>query len=263
MRVLVTNDDGVEAPGLRALAGAVAATGHEVSVVAPLDDRSGAGSALDHGLGRPLVTRAITVPELPDVPFTGVEGTPALAVLLSRLAAFGDPPWCVVSGINLGTNTGRAVLHSGTVCAALTAATLGMSGLAVSIDSARPRHLETAARVAGMATEWIVRARKRTVLNVNVPDLPFEELRGVRWGRLAAVGRVRLAAREGDGGTRALGVVPDPSPAAVDPRTDDGLVAAGYVAVTPLTGIQAVEDDTAALALDELVTRARSAAPRT
>ncbi|WP_218839791.1 5'/3'-nucleotidase SurE [Streptomyces sp. WZ.A104] len=251
----MTNDDGVHSPGIRALAAAVAATGHEPDVVAPLTDRSGAGSAMDHGSGRVLSTETLTLPGLPGIPVRGIDGAPALAVLVARLAPPGARPWCVVSGINAGANVGRAVLHSGTVCAALTAATLGMSGLAVSVDSAAPEHLDTAARVAGLATEWIVAARKRTVLNVNVPDVPFEDLRGVRWGRLAAGGRARLSAHPGEAAGE-VRLEADASAAVVDPRTDAGLLAAGYVTVTPLTGIEAVEDDTAASALDESLARA-------
>ncbi len=248
-RILVTNDDGVESPGIRALAAAVAALGHDVFVVAPLDDRSGVGSALygsaDLAAGT-VPTRQSTVD---GVPFTGIGGTPALAVTMARLGMFGPPPWCVVSGINLGVNAGRSVLHSGTVSAALTAATLGMSGLAVSIDARRPQHLDTASAVAATATSWLVAARKRTVLNVNVPDLPPDALRGVRWGRLAAFGRARRTATTAPDGQLALAV--DVSPLPLDPTTDEGLVDSGYVSVTPLTGVQAIEDDTAARYLDE------------
>lgn len=253
-RILVTNDDGIASAGIRALAAAVADLGHDVLVVAPLDDRSGVGSAL-YGAAE---FAAGTVPVqqvdgLPGVPFTGIGGTPALAVTMARLGLFGPPPWCVVSGINLGVNTGRSVLHSGTVCAALTGATLGMSGLAVSIDARQPRHLNTAAAVAAMATEWLVAARKRTVLNVNVPDLPPDALRGVRWGRLAAFGRARRTAATAPDGQLALAV--DVSPLPLDPATDEGLVDAGYVCVTPLAGVQAIEDPAAARHLDEHLTR--------
>src|SRR5690348_2886932 len=130
MRVLVTNDDGLSAPGLRALAAAVVREGHDVTVIAPVDDRSGAGTGLAFDRAAPLSVRREMVAELPGVPFIGVDGTPALAVLLARLEAFAPRPFCVVSGINFGANTGRAILHSGTVGAALTAAAMGMSGLA-------------------------------------------------------------------------------------------------------------------------------------
>jgi 5'-nucleotidase len=251
MRVLVTNDDGLSAPGLRALAVTVAREGHDVTVIAPLDDRSGAGTGLNFDRTKPLDVRRETMAELPGVRFVGVDGTPALAVLLARLEVFAPRPFCVVSGINFGANTGRAILHSGTVGAALTAATMGMSGLAVSIAAPRPVHLATAAKVAGIATNWLTRARKRTVLNLNVPDLPFDRLRGVRCGRLAAFGGSRLVAVAGPDGT--IRVSSGESSLPLDLCTDAGLVAAGYVSVTQIDGPAAAADDSAANALDDLV----------
>src|SRR4051794_35335379 len=130
MRVLVTNDDGVTAPGIRHLALAVAEAGHEVVVAAPLTDMSGSGAALgrlhidDH-----IDVEAHRLEGLEGVACYGVDGPPALAVLASRLGGFGEPCDVVLSGINPGANTGRATLHSGTVGAALTAANFGASGL--------------------------------------------------------------------------------------------------------------------------------------
>jgi len=249
MRILVTNDDGIDSPGLRALAGAVAATGHEVVVVAPLDDRSGCGTGMMFTPDIPIATTEKIFPELPGVPFIGIDGTPALAVMLARIGMFGATPWCVVSGINRGSNTGRAVLHSGTVGAALAAASLGMSGLAVSLHCEEPAHLDTAATVANMATKWLVKARKRTILNVNVPDIPVDEVRGIRWARLAAVGqRVLRADRDVDEALR-MRLAASGLPA--DPTTDSFLVSAGYVTVTPIGTLQGLTDDTCAHALDD------------
>jgi 5'-nucleotidase len=249
MRVLVTNDDGIDSPGLRALAVAVAGAGHEVVVVAPLDDRSGCGAGMVFTPGVPVATTEKSFPELPGVPFIGIDGTPALAVMLARIGTFGAAPWCVVSGINRGSNTGRAILHSGTVGAALAAASLGMSGLAVSLDSEDPQHVGTAATIAGMATNWLVGARKRTILNVNVPDVPLAEVRGVRWARLAAVGqRVLRADRDVD---EALRVRLTASGLPGDPSTDSTLVAGGYVTVTPIGTLQGLPDDSCARALDD------------
>src|SRR5215207_1379909 len=248
MRILVTNDDGIDSPGLRALAGAVAAAGHEVVVVAPLDDRSGCGAGMRYTPGVPIATTEKIFPELPGVPFIGIDGTPALVVMLARIGLFGAAPWCVVSGINRGSNTGRAILHSGTVGAALTASSLGMSGLAVSLHCEEPTHLDTAATVAKLATNWLVKARKRTVLNVNVPDIPLGEVRGIRWARLAAVGqRVFRADRDVD---EALRVRLAASGLPADPTTDTHLLSAGYVTVTPVGTLQGQPDDGCADALN-------------
>lgn len=244
MRILVTNDDGIDAPGLRILAGALAADGHEVMVVAPDKDFSGAGTQLHMTEGVPIPVRRFDVPELPGVSFAEVAGSPALATLLSRLGAFGATPRCVVSGINAGENTGRSVLHSGTVGAALTAASMGMSALAVSVAADRPRHYETAADMAVVALRWLAGARKRTVLNLNVPDVPIDAVRGVRWGRLAAYGSTRAILVENAEDHVTIGTTAGTLP--LDPDTDAGLVAAGYAVVTPLVGPRAEQDGSAA-----------------
>lgn len=196
MRVLVTNDDGVGAPGLLVLAQALAAAGHDIVVAAPLADNSGASAAIGpvHLTGG-VTFRHVELEGLPDVDAYGLDGPPALAVLAARLEGFGPAPDVVVSGINPGNNTGRAVLHSGTVGAALTAANFGLSGVAVSVGSSDPVHFDTAAPVAVAALRWLRTAPVGTVLNVNVPGLPLAELAGVAEARLAPFGTVRHLAR--------------------------------------------------------------------
>ena len=119
LRVLVTNDDGIAAPGLAALAAAVAALGHDVVVAAPATDHSGASSAIGP-MGGPdgVAVTPVELDAVPDVPAFAVDAPPALIVIIGRLGAFGDAPDVVVSGINPGPNTGRSTLHSGTVGAA-------------------------------------------------------------------------------------------------------------------------------------------------
>jgi 5'-nucleotidase len=176
---------------------------------------------------------------VPEVEAIGIDATPAAAVLLANLGVFGSRPSAVVSGINAGANTGRSILHSGTVGAALAAASHGMSALAVSIDAQNPEHPETAARVALEALRWLGGARRRTVLNVNVPDLPLTALKGLELGRISAYGSSGLAASlQGD--QVEMREVPGVLP--LDPETDIGLIRSGYVSVTPLQGITAVGD---------------------
>jgi 5'-nucleotidase len=146
MKVLVTNDDGVASPGLHALARALVDDGHDVIVVAPDREMSGSAAAIGqvHVEGG-IDAERVDLPRLDGVLAYAVAGPPGLCVLTARLGGFGDPPDLVVSGINPGCNTGRAVLHSGTVGAALTAANFGCRGLAVSIDVST-RHLRELAR---------------------------------------------------------------------------------------------------------------------
>ncbi|MHB8669332.1 MAG: 5'/3'-nucleotidase SurE [Acidimicrobiales bacterium] len=239
-RVLVTNDDGIHAPGLAVLASAVA--GHpmfDVVVAGPLDDRSGSGASIGpvHRGDTIRIERA-SLARLPGVAVFGVDGPPALAVLAARLGGFGPPPELVVSGVNPGNNTGRAVLHSGTVGAALTAANFGVSGLAVSLAVGNPPCWDTAAAVSAAAAEWLVGAPRSTVLNVNVPNLALGELRGVCWASLARFGTVRAALVEVSDGV--LQVELRDNEERVDPESDTAKVGAGWVTLTALSGLRAV-----------------------
>jgi 5'-nucleotidase len=242
LRVLITNDDGYESEGIQALAAAIEAAGHDVLVVAPWDDQSGVGSARAGMVGRRIASK------VGENGFIGIDGTPALAVTLARLGAYGPPPQIVVSGINHGHNIGP-ILHSGTVAAALTAATQGMSALALSIDSEHPSHLETAGAVAAEALGWLRDQPVGTVLNLNVPDVPLAELKGARWARMAPYSRSRLIATKSPTGEPVVGL--QPLPAAPETDTDEVLLAAGYVTVTPITGITELPDDSSVRHLGE------------
>lgn len=311
-RVLVTNDDGVESPGLAPLVRAVVQQGHEVVVVAPDRDMSGSAAAIGQiHVDQGVEATPVELEGLAGVPAHAVDGPPGLCVLAARLGGFGDPPELVVSGINPGCNTGRAVLHSGTVGAALTAANFGCRGLAVSLDvsSRRARrsegappappsgeepatvatrdgeeataapvvddagraaeaaadedqdaiHWETAAAMAQAALGWLVDTPDATVLNVNVPNLPLGRLAGVRRAELASFGTVRASVVEAaaDGGRLQMEL--RPTNRRLPPDSDTALVAQGFVAVTPITGIRAASLGVAPL-LDMLAVDTRSTA---
>lgn len=235
-RVLVTNDDGIESAGLHTLAIALRDAGYDVTVVAPNRDHSGIGAAIglvhaDHHLD----VEKVALPGNENIPAYAIDGPPGLCVCAGRLGAFGDPPDVVVSGVNPGCNTGRAILHSGTVGAALTAQSFGCSAMAVSVDAAEPWRFDTAARIAVDVVPMLLDAPPRSVLNLNVPALDYEEVLGVRWARLAAFGSVRAAVAESeDGGLqfelRATGVT-------APPDSDQGLVDAGFAALTTIVGV--------------------------
>ena len=268
MRVLVTNDDGVASPGLHALARAIVAGGHDVIVVAPDREMSGTAASIGQAhIEAGIDSERVDLPGLDGVPSYALAGPPGLCVLTARLGGFGDPPDMVVSGINPGCNTGRAVLHSGTVGAALTAANFGARGLAVSIDVST-RHLHegggtiavgdgdearaelvedveagahwtTAATLAASAASWLASdaAPPGTVLNLNVPNVPLDRVAGARSATLAPFGTVRSSVVEPapDGGR--LQVEFHPTDKDLPPESDTALVAAGFVAVTALSGI--------------------------
>ncbi|HEX3621755.1 MAG TPA: 5'/3'-nucleotidase SurE [Acidimicrobiales bacterium] len=262
LTVLVTNDDGVASHGIAALVRAVAGPGRRVVVAAPASDQSGTSAAVAPRPAAGVPVERVTIPGLREPGFEdlvafAVDGPPALAVLAARLGELGEvarSAAVVASGINLGPNTGTSVLFSGTVGAALAAANVGQSALAVSINSMVPRHLDTATLVAAAALEWLLEAPSGTVLNVNVPDLAVDRLAGVRQAPLAPLGTVQVAARE-----------PGPGPFAVQLRvsesqppadSDTGLLRAGWVTVTPLLGIRADAEAEAAAFIEHAVSRA-------
>ena len=173
MKILVSNDDGYQSPGLLALAAGLARLG-EVVVVAPERDRSGASNSLT--LDVPL--RATRM----DNGFIRVDGTPTDCVHLAITGLLDAEPDIVVAGINHGANLGDDVLYSGTVAAATEGRFLGLPALAVSMDAREPRYLETAVRVACLLVERlrVEPLDANLILNVNVPDRPYAELNGFR-----------------------------------------------------------------------------------
>jgi 5'-nucleotidase len=284
--VLVTNDDGVGAPGLAALtralvgwAEASAATGgprHEIVVVAPSSNFSGAGAAVGSVTDRTTITyQRATVSGAEGVEAFGLDASPALSVIAGALGAVGPKPDLVLSGINHGVNVGRSVLHSGTVGAALTASQLGISALAVSLRAGvTPDPWESAADLAVALVPLLASAPARTVLNLNVPALPRSEILGLRWARVSGAGLIKAASgsanwdspnrpemegpavaegfravMEGGAGDRGEIVLtvgsPLPrsgDPGLADPNEDASLVAQGYAALTALRGPRAEED---------------------
>jgi 5'-nucleotidase len=235
MRVLVTNDDGVGSPGLRTLATAAVASGLDVLVAAPLSERSGSSASLA-GLesdGRLVIHRS-SIDGLTGVPCLGVEATPAFIVLAAFVGAFGPPPpELVLSGINHGPNTGHAVLHSGTVGAALSATTHGCPAVAISLASPHPTHWETSAAVIRRILTWLGDHRLPDIaLNVNVPDVPRDQLRGIRHASLAGFGAVQAHVAEiGEGYVTMTFAEVE---ADYKPGSDAGLVYAGWATVTAL-----------------------------
>ena len=262
-RVLVTNDDGVHAPGIRALARAAYERGLDVVVAAPRHEASGMSAALSAVTedGR-LVFGETELDGLPDVPAYAVAASPAYIAVLAGLGVFGPVPDLLLSGINRGANAGHAVLHSGTVGAALTAGNNGIRALAVSLDVLTPaaasagsggaaiavldsvddesRHWSTAAELAGRLLPWLAGADPGTVLNLNVPDLPADQVAGLRQATLAPFGQVQVSVAErGEGFVRTA--VEENAVRAV-PGTDIAWLADGYAAVTAIRALGHLPD---------------------
>lgn len=228
MRILVSNDDGYFAPGIEALAEALNPLG-QVTVVAPERDRSGASNSLT--LDRPLSLRQTANG------FYYVNGTPTDCVHLAVTGMLDYLPDMVVSGINHGANMGDDTLYSGTVAAATEGFLLGVPSIAVSLVSKSAADFSAAARVARDVAERFMRDPfpHPVLLNVNVPDVAYERLRGIKVTRLGKRHKAEPTVRSVTPRNETVYWVGAAGGAAdAGEGTDFHAVANGYVSVTPL-----------------------------
>lgn len=247
MRLVVTNDDGIRAEGIAALARSLRDAGHDVVVVAPDRDMSGMSAAL-----RPveigLDTRRVDLEraDIDGIEGWSVPGPPALGVFAAAHGAFGGRPDGVVSGINDGLNTGRSLLHSGTVGAALTAATFSIPAMAVSIEAGHPPRWATACEMAGRGLAWLTaHPVPGTVLNLNVPDRPLAEVRGFRWAPLDRYGAVQTV---GEDPAEGLTFELRSADRTATPGSDLALVEEGYATASLVRAVTAIDSTEAELA---------------
>ena len=241
MHVLISNDDGVEAPGIQILADHLSTLGR-VSLVAPDRDRSGASNSLT--LDQPIRVTMLG----PDR--YRVAGTPTDCVHLALAGLLDSEPRIVVSGINNSANLGDDVLYSGTVAAAMEGRFLGLPAIAVSLVSRDHigKHYATAARAAVQIVARLLEdpLPADTILNVNVPDRPWNDIRGLQVTRLGRRHRSAPCIAQHDPRGRPIYWIGPPGDAADDgPGTDFAAVRDGYVSITPihvdLTRYQALE----------------------
>jgi 5'-nucleotidase len=228
MHILISNDDGYRAPGLSCLANALQTAG-KVTVVAPDRDRSGASNSLT--LDSPLRARTA------ENGYIYVEGTPTDCVHLAITGLLEQEPDMVVSGINAGANLGDDVIYSGTVAAAMEGRFLGLPAIAVSLVSSQPGHFDTAARVVLDLLERLKGepVPAETILNVNVPDLPYDELRGWQVTRLGQRHKSEPVISQTDPRGRPIyWVGPAGSEQDAGLGTDFHAVRNGYISVTPI-----------------------------
>jgi len=242
MRVLVSNDDGVDAPGIRILADGLRDAGHEVLVVAPDRDRSGASNSLT--LDMPL--RVVPV----DDATWRVHGTPTDCVHVAITGMLELEPDIVVSGINNSANLGDDVIYSGTVAAAMEGRFLGLPAVAMSLATKdhKGRHYDTAARAA---VEIVARLAADplpadTILNVNVPDLPWDDIDGFEVTRLGNRHRAEPCVPLQDPRGRTWWWIGAAGPEQdAGPGTDFHAVRTKHISITPihvdLTRYQALE----------------------
>jgi len=228
MKILVSNDDGYTAEGIRALADAMTELG-DITVVAPDRNRSGASNSLT--LENPLRLNKM------DDGVYRVDCTPTDCVHLAITGLLEDEPDMVVSGINAGANLGDDVLYSGTVAAAMEGRFLGRPAIAISLNGHTATHFETAAWVAKKLVRHLQTTTlpADTILNVNVPDLPIEEITGFETTRLGHRHKADPVIKELDPrGREMYWVGPAGEEQDAGPGTDFDAIRRGAVSVTPL-----------------------------
>lgn len=242
MRVLVSNDDGVDAPGIRILAEGLREAGHDVLLVAPDRDRSGASNSLTLDMPLRVVQQ--------DAATWRVYGTPTDCVHVAITGMLQDEPDLVVSGINNVANLGDDVIYSGTVAAAMEGRFLGLPAIAVSLVTADHvgHNYATAARaaveiIARLATDPLP---ADTILNVNVPDLPWDEIAGFEVTRLGNRHRAEACVPQTDPRGRQWWWIGAAGPEQdAGAGTDFHAVRSGHISITPinvdLTRFQALE----------------------
>lgn len=229
MRIMLTNDDGISAPGIRALASHLAAAGHQLRMIAPDSERS----ASSHSLS---LHRDLRVKQLADHEFS-VDGTPADCVGVAMQKLLKEPVDLVISGINAGQNMGEDVLYSGTVAAAVEATFFGYKSIAISINTYANQRYDTAAawmvKLLEMGLDALV--PERGILNINIPSVRPEEIKGVRLTRMGHrkyYNFIKIVAEHQDGFSYRIGG--DAPVWDLQPGTDAEAVAENYVSITPL-----------------------------
>ena len=228
MHILVSNDDGYEAPGIRCLAKELGQEA-EITVVAPDRDRSGASNSLT--LELPIRARSM------EDGFIRVDGTPTDCVHLAITGLLDEEPDMVIAGINAGGNLGDDVLYSGTVAAAMEGRFLGYPAMAISLVGPGLRHYETAAHIA---TRLVNQMREGSfpsdiILNVNVPDLPLSQIKGIQATRLGHRHKAEPIIKSHDPRGRDIYWVGPPGMEQdAGPGTDFYAIKNHYVSVTPL-----------------------------
>ena len=228
MHILISNDDGYLATGLSVLANSLSEFA-DISVVAPDKNRSAASNSLT--LEMPL--RA----QKSENGYIRVDGTPTDCVHLAITGLLEDEPDMVFAGINHGSNLGDDVLYSGTVAAATEGRFLGLPAVAISLASNDPKHFETAGQVAATLFKMIIETPlpKDTLLNVNVPDVPYEEIKGYQATRLGQRHKAEPVIKSSDPrGREIYWVGPPGKEQDAGEGTDFYAIKMGYVSITPL-----------------------------
>ncbi len=228
MNILLSNDDGFIAPGLKALHQRLSQQ-FELMVVAPDRDRSAASNSLTLDSPLRLTKRGDN--------FYSVNGTPTDCVHLALTGIYNNAPDIVISGINAGANMGDDVIYSGTVAAAMEGRSLGLPAIAVSLNAFQPQYFATAVEAVVVLLRQLsdFGEKSDTILNINVPDIPWNEIKGFRATRLGKRHKAEPVIKDEDPrGNNIYWVGPPGKKQDASEGTDFYAVEQGYISVTPL-----------------------------
>ncbi|HHT9124717.1 MAG TPA: 5'/3'-nucleotidase SurE [Candidatus Brocadiia bacterium] len=232
MRILLTNDDGIYSPGIAALKRVIKDLG-DVTVVAPDVEQSGVGHSVT--LSHPLRVREVYV----DKEFLGygVNGSPADCVKLAVFEIMKGQPDLVISGINLGANVGIHTLYSGTVAASIEGAILGIPSVAISLETSGVPDISQAAQIAKGIIDCVLHhgLPKGTLLNINIPSVSKDKIKGIRITRQYANGFDERFDKRTDPGGRTYYWLAGGDGYEMDEHdTDIHAIKEGYISITPL-----------------------------
>ncbi len=243
MKILITNDDGIDAEGIQILALQLFKDGFDVTIVAPKEDSSGAGA----GVGQVYLNTnsirydKVSIPGLEDIEAYSIDALPAMTVLAGFLGFLEFLPDIVISGINNGLNVGRSSLHSGTVGAALTSQHFCVPSIAVSTEWDERPIFESAATITCELIRAINAgtfnlAQKKITLNLNVPSKPLDAIKGVKITKLSNYGLIKAVNRNSDTNTLNLDLTPHDFDH--NDETDIAALRSGYASVTPIETVK-------------------------
>lgn len=229
MKILISNDDGIEAPGIQALFEELV-DDNDITLVAPDRNRSATSAALTLDIPLRVTERSANQ--------YSVNGTPCDCVHLGTHRIMQEPPEMVIAGINRGANLGDDVLYSGTVAAAMEGRSLGYTSVAISLASQECKNYKSAAKIMLNLKNRIAKHKlpRNIILNVNIPDLPFDEIKGLRITRLGSRHRKdTVIASKDPRGNKVYWFGPPSEPEDIGDMTDFRAIKEGYVSITPLT----------------------------
>jgi 5'-nucleotidase len=233
MRIVVTNDDGIDAGGIVTVAAELSRAGHDVVIVAPLTQASGSGSSLGSELDGRTVAATSRRDHATGLRAVGVEAPPAYIALAVSRGWLGLEPDLLVSGINRGNNVGELSLFSGTLAAALTASLYGLPALAISCPATPTRYDEAASCLVDALPRLVESLPVGCAYNLNYPDVPLSDFAGWTRATLASSGEQDLVVR---GDVSGVNVTLAGERSATDPASDIALLRQHFGTFTPVSG---------------------------